>query len=126
MKIIGTLGALFCFLAVLAGALGSHALKPHLGNMGGASNFNLATSYMFYHGIALILVALAGNRFADIPFHISGWLFVAGTIFFQGNLYLISLAGIRTLSFLTPIGGILLMFGWLSFAVFFLKTRRPD
>lgn len=126
MKIFGTLGALFCFLAVLAGALGSHALKSRIAIMDGASNFDLATDYMFYHGIALILVAFARNRFSDIPFHISGWLFIAGTILFQGNLYLISLAGFRTLSFLTPVGGLLLMFGWLSFALFALKSRRPN
>jgi len=119
---MGSTGAFFCFLAVLAGALGSHALKSHLDIMGGASNFDLATSYMFYHGFALILVAFARNRFSDVPFHISGLLFIAGTILFQGNLYLISLTGFRALSFLTPIGGLLLMFGWLSFAFFALKT----
>jgi uncharacterized membrane protein YgdD (TMEM256/DUF423 family) len=126
MKIFGTLGALFCCLAVLAGALGAHALKSHLGDMGGASNFDLATHYMFYHGIALILVALAGNRFSGISFHICGWLFIIGTILFQGNLYLISLTGFRALSILTPVGGILLIFGWLSFAIFALKAKRPN
>jgi uncharacterized membrane protein YgdD (TMEM256/DUF423 family) len=126
MKIFGSIGALFCFLAVLAGALGSHALKTHLSNMGGAPNFDLATNYMFFHGVALILVAYARDRFSGVPFHISGWLFIAGTILFQGNLYLISLTGLRTFSFLTPIGGLLLMSGWLSFALFALKTRRPD
>ena len=123
MKLFGSVGACCCFLAVGAGALGSHALKPHLDMMGGASNFDLATSYLFFHGMALILVAFARNRFCDVPFHISGWLFIAGTILFQGNLYLISLTGFRALSFLTPIGGLLLMFGWLSFALFALKTK---
>ena len=126
MNIFGVLGAVCCFLAVVGGALGSHALKSHLGVLGGISNFDLATSYMFFHGIALILVAFARNRFSDIPFHISGWLFVAGTILFQSNLFFISLTGIRTFSFLTPIGGLLLMSGWLSFAFFALKTRRPN
>ena len=124
MKIFGTLGALFCFLAVLGGALGSHALKNYLIDSGSQLNFDLATRYMFYHGLALILVGFARDRFSDVPFHISGWLFIAGTILFQGNLYLISLTGFRTLSFLTPFGGMLLMFGWLSFAIFALKTKR--
>ena len=30
MKTFGALGAFFCFLAVTAGAVGSHALKDHL------------------------------------------------------------------------------------------------
>ena len=92
MKIFGTIGAVCCFLAVLAGALGSHALQAHLSNSGGLSNFDLATRYMFYHGSALILLGLAKDRHVNIPFQLSGWLMVAGTILFQGNLYLISLA----------------------------------
>ena len=126
MNIFGFLGAVWCFLAVLGSALGSHALKSHLDVMGGRSNFDLATSYMFFHGIALIFVAFARDRFSDVPFYISGWLFIAGTILFQGNLYFISLTGIRTFSFLTPIGGLLLLSGWLLFAMFALKTRRPN
>lgn len=123
MKIFGTIGAFFCFLAVLAGALGSHALKSHLSNLGGLSNFDLATTYMFYHGLALILIGFARDRYAGSPFQLPGWLFVTGTIFFQGNLYLISLTNIRFLSFLTPIGGILLLLGWLSIAFFALRVK---
>ena len=123
MKSFGLAGALFCFLAVLAGALGSHALKAYLINSGGQSNFDLASSYMFYHGLALILVGIARDRYADIPLYITGWLFIAGTILFQGNLYLTSLAGVRVFSFLTPIGGTLLLIGWLSFAYFAFRTK---
>jgi uncharacterized membrane protein YgdD (TMEM256/DUF423 family) len=123
MKTFGALGAFFCFLAILAGAVGSHALKDHLIVMGSQSNFDLATNYLFYHGLALILVGFARDRYADIPLHISGWLIIAGTILFQGNLYLISLSNIRYLSFLTPIGGLLLLVGWLSFAFLALRSK---
>ena len=123
MKIFGTIGAVCCFLAVLAGALGSHALQAHLSNSGGLSNFDLATRYMFYHGSALILLGLAKDRYVNIPFQLSGWLMVAGTILFQGNLYLISLAGIRLFSFLTPVGGLCLMAGWVAFAYYALRIR---
>ena len=76
MKTFGTLGAVSCFVAVLAGALGSHALKTHLTESGGLANFDLAASYMFYHGLALILLGFTRDRHPDIPFQISGWLFV--------------------------------------------------
>jgi uncharacterized membrane protein YgdD (TMEM256/DUF423 family) len=116
MRTFGALGAFFCFLAVLAGALGAHALKAHLGHFDGLTNFNLATRYMFYHGLALILLGLAKDRYEYISFRQAGWLFVAGTILFQGNLYLTSLTGVRLLSFLTPVGGLCLLAGWLLFA----------
>jgi len=127
MKLFGTIGAFCCFLAVLAGALGSHALKAYLTQSGGMSNFDLAVAYMFYHGLALILLGLAKDRYPGVPFQIAGWLFVAGTILFQGNLFLISLSGVRLASFLTPVGGLCLMAGWLLFAYYALRIKtKPD
>ena len=110
MKLFGTIGAFCCFLAVVAGALGAHSLKAHLSGSGGLSNFDLATGYMFYHGLVLILLGL-------------GWLFVVGTVLFQGNLYLISLTGLRFFSILTPAGGLCLMAGWLLFAYCALRIK---
>lgn len=123
MKIFATLGAVSCFIAVLAGALGAHALKTHLTQWGGLSNFNLATDYMFFHGLALILLGFARDRYPRLPFQLAGWLFVAGTILFQGNLYLISLTGVRLFSSLTPVGGVCLMAGWLLFAYLGLRIK---
>lgn len=123
MKIFGALGALFCFLAVLAGGLGSHALKNYLTAMGAQSNFDLATRYLFYHGLALMVTGLARDYYPGSIFYLAGWLFVAGTILFQGNLYLISLSQFRSLSLLTPIGGMLLMIGWLVFVYAAIRAK---
>jgi uncharacterized membrane protein YgdD (TMEM256/DUF423 family) len=126
VKIFIFLGAIFCFSGVLAGAVGSHALKDYLIRMEGLNRYLLATDYMFYHGIALILIAFALDRFPDIPFHRAGWLFVAGTFLFQGNLYLLSLTSIRIFSALTPIGGSCLLIAWLLFAVYTLRIRKSE
>lgn len=123
MKLFLFLGAVFCFAGVLAGALGAHALKDYLIETESLSRYLLATDYMFYHGIALILVVYAGERFSNIPFYQAGWLFVAGTILFQGNLYLGSLTGVRVLSALTPVGGLCLLAGWLLFAIHVVRIR---
>jgi uncharacterized membrane protein YgdD (TMEM256/DUF423 family) len=123
MNIFGALGAFSGFIAVLAGALGAHALKAHLTHLGSLSNFDLATSYMFYHGLALILLGIAKDRYPNIPFQLAGWLFVAGTVLFQGNLYLISLTNVRLFSILTPVGGLCLMAGWLLFAYHALRIK---
>ncbi len=123
MKIFGTIGALFCFLAILAGAVGSHALKDHLAAIGSQANFDLATRYMIYHGLALILIGLARDFYPGNTFFLAGWLFVAGTVLFQGNLYLMSLSQFRSLSFLTPIGGMLLLIGWLVFVYSAIRVK---
>ncbi len=123
MRVFGTIGAFFCFLAVLAGALGSHALKGHLAEMGSQSNFDLATRYMFYHGLALMLTGLVKDYYPGSTFYLAGWLFIGGTVLFQGNLYLISLGQFQSLSFLTPIGGMLLLAGWLAFVYSAIRLK---
>jgi uncharacterized membrane protein YgdD (TMEM256/DUF423 family) len=123
MKTFGSIGALACFIGVLAGALGSHGLQDHLVASGGLSNFNLATRYMFYIGLAMIVTGLAGERHPRVPFRTAGWLFAAGTLLFQGNLYLSALSGVRFLMFLTPVGGLCLMAGWLLLAYCALRAR---
>ncbi len=116
MRLFLFLGALFCFLGVLAGALGSHVLKEYLIQSSGLINFNLATDYMFYHGMGLLFVAFARNRYPALMFHYAGWLFVVGTLLFQGNLFMMTLTGKRMLGMLTPLGGFCLMAGWIFFA----------
>ena len=117
MKKFLCLGALSCLLGVVAGALGSHALKDVIIRMNGMTNFSTATNYMVYHGLALIFVALMVDRYPQTVFNYVGWLFVAGSVLFQGNLFMISLTGASPLSFLTPVGGICLMAAWLLLAV---------
>jgi len=112
MRTFVALGASFCFLGVVAGSLGSHGLKDLIIRMGGVNNFNLATDYMFYHGLALIAVGMLKHWFPKTHFQYPGWLFVSGTILFQGNLYLIAIGGIRAMQVLTPVGGMCLMLGW--------------
>ncbi len=126
MKTFVALGALWCLLGVVFGSLGAHALEELITKMGGTNNFNLATHYMFYHGFGLISVGLMKGRFPNMPFQSAGWLFVAGSIMFQGNLYLIAIFGIRVFQILTPVGGICLMAGWLTLLILTAKTKKEQ
>jgi uncharacterized membrane protein YgdD (TMEM256/DUF423 family) len=115
-------GAMICFLGVVAGALGSHALADLLDKGNSRRLFELATDYMFYHGLALLAVGLAKGRYPDIPFEYVALLFVTGSVLFQGNLYLLSLAGSSPVRMLTPVGGACLMAGWVLLAVCALRV----
>jgi uncharacterized membrane protein YgdD (TMEM256/DUF423 family) len=44
-------------------------------------------------------------------------MFLAGTVCFSGSLYLLSLTGARWLGAVTPLGGLLLLGGWLALAI---------
>ncbi len=103
-----SLGALFGLMAVAAGAFGSHALKNRL-SQEMLSVFEVGIRYQMYHALALLLVAFIPGFQASL----AGWAFFLGTMIFSGSLYALSLSGIRILGAITPIGGVLLLVGWI-------------
>ncbi len=123
------IGALSAALGVAAGAFGAHALRarvePRLLEV-----FETGARYQMYHAFALIAVAWvlargsttlaspAGTGFAVA----SGWLFVAGTVFFSGSLYAMTFTGTRALGAITPIGGVCFIAGWVCLAVAAART----
>lgn len=115
-RIFAVVGALSAFLGVAAGAFGAHALRsrvpPDL-----LAVFETAARYQMYHAFGLIAVAWAATQWPGALVRASGWLFVAGTLVFSGSLYVLSLTGVRWLGAFTPIGGLLLLGGWIALAI---------
>lgn len=74
-----------------------------------------------WHALALIGVGLwvpRGGRLADA----AGTAFVAGLVLFCGAVYSLAMAGVSW-GLLAPIGGILLMIGWLLLGASALRAR---
>lgn len=114
------IGSVLGFLGVAFGAFGAHALKSHL-SPEMLAVFETGVRYQMYHAFAILIVAAAiGNLGASHLLAWSGWFFLAGTIFFSGSLYALTLTGIGVLGAVTPIGGLLFLLGWASLAVFAL------
>lgn len=109
IRLAGLLGA----LAVLTGAFGAHALKERL-PVDLLAVWNTAAHYHLIHAAALLALALAGARDARVrlPF----LLIASGVAIFSGSLYALALTGLRPLGAVTPIGGVLLVAGWVSIA----------
>ncbi|RUM79294.1 MAG: DUF423 domain-containing protein, partial [Candidatus Thioglobus sp.] len=42
------------------------------------------------------------------------WIFAIGIVLFSGSLYLYTFSKIHAMVFITPIGGMLFILGWLS------------
>jgi uncharacterized membrane protein YgdD (TMEM256/DUF423 family) len=105
------LGGLNALLAVAAGAYGWHRL-------GGDAMFAMGSEYHMYHALALIAVGwLASMRPAALAVHLAGTAFTLGIILFSGTLYAFALTGNVPLEGAAPVGGALLMIGWLIIAV---------
>ena len=67
------LGAVSAFIAVAAGAFGSHALKTKL-TPEMLAIFEIGVRYQFYHAFALIACAWAAARWPGPLVTASGWL----------------------------------------------------
>jgi uncharacterized membrane protein YgdD (TMEM256/DUF423 family) len=122
------IGAIWGFLAVSMGAFGAHGLQERfqsLGNQPGGlvterlqANFQTAAQYHMYCALALLAVGLmaAAGR-GGSPLQAAGWSFLLGSLIFSGSLYILSVTGLRWLGAITPIGGVLMLAGWLALAV---------
>lgn len=75
--------------------------------------------HQMYHALALLTVAmLLGTAKQALPWlTAAGWCFIAGVVLFSGSLYLISLAGIKAVGPVTPMGGVALIVGWACLAI---------
>ena len=105
------LGSFFAGTAVAAGAFGAHALKEVL-DTSRLAVFDTATRYQMFHAFGIFFVAWAMERYPGRGLEWAGWLFTIGILLFAGSLYGLSLAGVRGLGAVTPIGGLALIAGW--------------
>ena len=101
-------------LAVGLGAFGAHALADLLAKNGTLEIWKTASLYHFINTLALLVLGLIGERAGR-----SWCLLGAGTIVFSGSLYVLALTNIKWLGAITPIGGVLMIVGWLLLAVRF-------
>lgn len=117
MRITLIVAALYGGLAVCLGAFGAHALASHLSDKMQAV-WHTAEQYQFYHALALLALGLLMRTGLNGPaMTMAAWCFIAGTLIFSGSLYLLAGSGIRVLGAITPVGGVLLIVGWLALLV---------
>jgi uncharacterized membrane protein YgdD (TMEM256/DUF423 family) len=110
------------FLAVALGAMGAHGLKTAWEAKEGIVEaaklleiWKTASLYHIVHALVLLVMAYAFPKADE-----GRWIwrcFVSGLFIFSGSLYLLCLTGTKWLGAITPIGGLLLMTGWLLLAV---------
>jgi uncharacterized membrane protein YgdD (TMEM256/DUF423 family) len=106
------IAAVLGMLAVIAGAFGAHALKARLGAEQLAS-WTTAAQYHLIHSVALLALALFAT-YSGRSIKLPATLMTTGIVLFSGSIYLLVLTKMRWLGPVTPIGGLLLIMGWLS------------
>lgn len=102
--------ALMGFLGVSLGAFGAHGLEEILSEGERAAWWSTAVDYHMWHALALLAVGLVQERTGRGRG--AGWCLLAGILVFSGTLYAMGLGGPRWLGAITPLGGTLLLAGW--------------
>ncbi len=111
------------FFAIVLGAFGAHALKEKVG-INELKIFETGVRYQMYHVIVLLFV----NTYSGFSLKTKNWislLFFIGILFFSGSLYAISAGNIpaKSIWYITPLGGLFFIIGWLSLLYQFIKRN---
>lgn len=126
-KRIIVIASVFGILAVMLGAFGAHGLKKLL-SADDLDTWHTAVQYQFYHTLALLFLSTF-SRFRSRAINAASWFFTFGILLFSGSLYLLSakdilnITNVNFLGPLTPIGGLLFIFGWVSLLVATIKNK---
>ena len=104
------------------GAFGSHGLR-HLVTAELLQTWRTAVEYQFLHALALLVLALQPD---SKRFRWPTALWSAGVLLFSGSLYALVLTEQRNFAYLTPLGGVSLIAGWLALAWVTGSPRGAD
>jgi len=114
-RAVTVVGALLGFLGVAFGAFGAHGLKARV-SPEMLEIFKTGAHYQLVHAVVLLVLGALAPRLEPSCARWAGILFTAGVLVFSGSLYALVFSGNRQLGAITPLGGVLLLSGWLTLA----------
>lgn len=114
----GAVGALVMALGVLAGAFGAHGLQRLTTDPSIVETYKTAVQYLLWHGLALLILWAVRDRFTHRQYLRIAVCFLDGIVLFCGSLFVLTAGKIFSFTipwivYLTPVGGIFFVTGWL-------------
>ena len=110
LRLAAVLGA----IGVLMGAFGAHFLSSRLAELHHTTTWETAARYHLLHALAMLAVGIwQRQQPPNAALGRAAACFGLGVALFSGSLYGLSLTGARWLGPVTPVGGLLLIVGWL-------------
>lgn len=119
---ISLIAALSGLLAVILAAIGSHIIPQD--NLNAQKLWASALQMHMFHTIALLGIAALIQSDSPRLLPWSGILMMLGILFFSGSLYLRAGGFISLPDPVTPLGGLLLMTGWLVLITALIRKIR--
>jgi uncharacterized membrane protein YgdD (TMEM256/DUF423 family) len=109
-------------ITIMLGAFGAHALKEILDETA-LKSFETAVKYQMYH-LLVLLVVNTYPKFSLKSKNTISYLFFGGILFFSGSIYAITFGvNPKNIWFITPLGGLLFIVGWLKMGISFIKKN---
>lgn len=93
------------------GAFAAHGLA-RLGDPTIVEWVKTGAGYQLWHAAALLGLASLSGRIAPVWFGVLGGCFFLGSLLFGGSLYALALLQLPWVVFVTPVGGMLMIIGW--------------
>ena len=123
MKKAKIFGTLFVLISVTFGAVNTHYLKSILPKID-IDSIDVSLRYMMYHGLGLLIISILPIK--EKRYIIN--LFIIGTLLFSLSILILSFQSISKsnlgwLGPLTPIGGLLLIGGWIILLYSFIREK---
>jgi|SRR5690554_413554 len=125
-KIIIT-ALIFGIISIIFGAFGAHALKKVL-TLDQLTSFETGVRYQMYHAFFLLFLGMT-NLVSEPKKKAVYLLTLIGILFFSGSIFLLTTRevtsiNIRSIAFITPIGGLLLILAWLILLFNILSNKE--
>lgn len=111
------------FIFVAFGAFGAHVLSKTLNTMQMAW-IQTGLEYQAFHTLAIFGLAVAMQRRISIWFYWSSVFMALGIVLFSGSLYCLALSQLRLWAFVTPVGGVSFLTGWVLMLIGALRLKR--
>lgn len=113
-------GGIFGTLSVVLGAFGAHALKKRFSE-DQLKSFETGVKYQMYHAIVLIICGITFPFVSGMQ-TLMAWCFIIGIFLFSFSIYGLTWSSasgkkIRILGPITPLGGLLLVAGWILLTI---------
>jgi len=111
-------------ITIAIGAFGAHGLKPYLDEYS-TDIYQKAVSYQFYNTLGLFFISFISYLLPTSSKVIKSFYFILiGTLIFSCSLYTLALTKIMWLGAITPIGGSLMIIGWILCGYCLIKELK--
>ncbi|WP_306354284.1 DUF423 domain-containing protein [Flavobacterium sp. '19STA2R22 D10 B1'] len=124
-EFVFTVAGIYGALAVIFGAFGAHALKKTFTD-DLLKNFETGVKYQMYHALVLLFIGTQFSFTTTIE-QTMAYSFIIGIFLFSFSIYGLCLSSaknkkLRFLGPITPLGGLLLVLGWVLMIVQFQQN----